>query len=301
MIRVQPRAGASSISSGWSAIRDVVVQAAAADPDTGLTCLQIRGHGVRVEHVHLVRCRVGLDVDGDGTAPFNANDTRVDGLRVAHATERAVWVHGHDSQAGVFTAVEVEDGGGVLDSSFLGNVWVGPSMHAEVCDIGDDPVLCAYSFEVTGSANGSTVIGGYVENQVATQGTADPYGDVGSLYIGGNMIPRLVGGGERVGKQRARLVFADESYTVRIPASTRGLLEATLTDDDPPQGSLRLRFERWEGGLWLIGDAFGLGGLGHAVPHAFQLQWLGTEVGRCSDGVDNDADGAIDGADSECP
>lgn len=79
----------------------------------------------------------GIEITAEaGNMNTNASGWRLDTVYVQQCGQNGVYVAGADANAGVATLVTIENcgGWGVLDTSFLGNLWEGVMVHA--CTLG---------------------------------------------------------------------------------------------------------------------------------------------------------------------
>jgi hypothetical protein len=114
----------------WSVIRNLSVQSqggAGAVPEVHGIVMKARA---AVENVYVKGFSgngIRIDADVNDVPPTNANNWRIDTVRIDGCGSHGLFVDGGDTNAGTATAVDSSSNGGwgIYDSSFLGNTYVG--------------------------------------------------------------------------------------------------------------------------------------------------------------------------------
>lgn len=112
----------------WSVIRNVVIRAIGKDdePTNGITLLdRATIENVWVSSFSGVGILIEADVNQD--PPTNANNWRINDVRIDNCDSHGLFVNGGDANGGVAIALDSSSNGGwgIFDSSFLGNTYIG--------------------------------------------------------------------------------------------------------------------------------------------------------------------------------
>ncbi|RAL20127.1 hypothetical protein DL240_18635 [Lujinxingia litoralis] len=202
-----------SAPADWSSVRDLsFVPTTPSQPHQGIG-IDVRAHGLRLDNLFFDRMGTGIRahsiVDGQHA---NLNIQQWSRLVFWECHEHAMHLAGGDTNAGLFTGLEVRAGNGILDSSFLGNTYISPTINSTTVD----------ALTLDSSASSATVLGAYTEINAPLM-RANSFHD---LHLGGNAIDRLDSEGDRIGRHHASLRFRDPQtgLRVRIPGASHAAL-----------------------------------------------------------------------------
>lgn len=170
--------------------------------------VDVRGHGVRLDNLHLFRQGTGVRAYtyvGDEFA--NINSQQWARITFEEQYDYAIDIRGGDANAGLMSGMIVKNGAGIYERSFLGNTYIAPTLKN----------THTRSLEAGSNAGRNTILGAYIDDASPTP-TSESMHD---LHVGGNAIHRVQGPGDRVGGQAARLRFShpDNGMQTRIPGS----------------------------------------------------------------------------------
>ncbi len=161
-------------------------------------------------------------VDGTVTWGYvsgsNANNWRLDHIRVSANGGHGIYCHGADSNAGLGIGVDASEnsGYGIYDDSFLGNTWVG-------CHVATNRMGGYFS----GGANARSVfLGCYGESDNPPSRIAPPSQVYGGLHANG-----VFGANAAATNQGLSIVNNSVSGIARFGENNRSTLQATGTTD----------------------------------------------------------------------
>lgn len=194
--------------AAWSSVRDLsFAPTIPSQPHDGIG-LDVRAHGLRLDNLYFDRMGTGIRahsiVDGQHA---NLNIQQWSRIVFYECHNYAMHLAGGDTNAGLFTGLEVRAGNGILDSSFLGNTYVSPTINSTTVD----------ALTLDSTASSATVLGAYTEINAPPM-QAHSFHD---LHLGGNAIDRLISEGDRIGRHHASLRFRhpQTGLRVRIPGA----------------------------------------------------------------------------------
>jgi hypothetical protein len=263
----------------------ILVQA----PDLGLDNLRLQ---------HFGRCIYADSRHGAA----NANWQYFTRMFLGNCDDASIEFDGSDSQESLVMGVRTQDGEGLVDRANAGTTWIAPAF---------ENVDSSYHAL---DAAASTIVGMAME-----AGDPDPVTVVQNTFVGGPVMNHLQGSETRVGPGRSRLTFSRGAggTTVAVPGQSKHTALEWEHDEDCEMsgGTCTSGAERWEIKFetdvhrWEIRQGvtrpyswYGKGASGPpggVLPNNgdFELGSSGYEDGAalCSDGVDNDADGVVDG------
>ncbi len=135
-------------SGAWSIIRDLAI-VAKGKTVAGADGIRMYARA-KVENVYIDRMSgSGVAVlGGVGKGPSgvntNANNWRMENVRITNCGDHGVYLNGTDANAGVGIGIDCSSNGGwgIWDSSFLGNVWIG--CHASTNGRGTVPSMVSH-------------------------------------------------------------------------------------------------------------------------------------------------------------
>lgn len=262
-------------SASYSKIEDMRFDPVASlrnDPHAAVG-IDVRAHGVRIDNLFVsrlgtgIRAVSGLDLNGDGDTDDADEYANVDAqqwsaIRFDNCYHNAIYMDGADANAGTLTGIEILGGAGLEDGSEFGNTYVGLSAEG----------THDTSVTLSGAAQASVVIGGYVERGDAKAQSASE----GTLWAGGNAVSYLDGPSERVGYSNAMLRFKDPSgLTVTIPGGPNSAFRFQHPNESKDWG---LVYEdSWKAWMFAYGSnptdgwVYGWTGDGHASGPANEL------------------------------
>lgn len=226
MIGIRLANGAS-----WSSVRNLRIDPQTPSSEHDGIGIDVRAHGVRLKNLFIRMMGTGIRAHtrvNDDHANVNTQQWSRIILRRNH--HHGLHVRSGDSNAGLFTGIEVLGGGGITDDSFLGNTYVAPVIQTEHEN----------AFNITGRAGSSTVLGLYLEDS-APPPTSSSQSDV---FLGGTSIRRLQSPGDRIGNLRSRIRFQipDGKAAISIPAGPHEPLGFTHLDErEEVNGELQRR------------------------------------------------------------
>ncbi len=192
--------------ASWSRIENLRIDPH--DPRTEHTGIgiDVRSHGVRLKNILVRRMGTGIRAHtrANDLPHANVNTQQWSRIILRNNYHHGMHVRSQDSNAGLFSGIEVLGGGGIQDDSFLGNTYIAPVIQSQTSS----------SFARTGRAGASTVLGMYLEDSAADPVTNSQ----NDLHVGGNAIRRLETVGDRVGGLATTLRFRnDAGVQMRIP------------------------------------------------------------------------------------
>ena len=205
----------------WSSVRDLSFASQTPSQAHQGIGLDVRAHGLRLDNLYFDRMGTGIRahsmVDGEHA---NLNIQQWSRIVFYECHNYAAHLAGGDSNAGLFSGLEVRAGNGILDSSFLGNTYVSPTINSTTVD----------ALTLDSTASSATVLGAYTEIN-APDMQAHSFHD---LHLGGNAIDRLNSEGDRIGRHHASLRFRHPAtgLRVRIP----GAAHAAIAFNHPLDG-----------------------------------------------------------------
>ncbi len=170
--------------------------------------VDVRGHGVRLDNLEIYRQGTGVRAFtyvGDEYA--NINSLQFGRLKMEEGYDYAMDIRGGDANAGLMRGVEVMGGAGIYERSFLGNTYIGATLKG----------THTRSLEAGSNAGRNLLLGTYIE-----EGDPIPTSEsMHDLHVGGNVITRVVGPGDRLGERWSRMRFAHENsgMTGQVPGS----------------------------------------------------------------------------------
>lgn len=243
-----------SRGASWASVRDLRV--VGPGPESSTVGIEVQCHGLRLDNLWLERLGQAVQAisrprggpcDNDDNCPdgscvrgscllatLNANTQRWTNL-IVRRCGGGIRLQGADANAGLLQGLEIlSTPRAVQDESFLGNVYVGPTIAS-----GREASLA-----LGGSAQYSTVLGGYVERDGARVQTGPR-----TLLVGGNAVPYMDGPGERVGYRSSRLRFADLETQLRVDLPGRAGPLSWRHPDDAAGWELR-RYPNPNGASW---------------------------------------------------
>ncbi len=293
---------ASAGHAGWSSVLNLGLRPLT-DGNTTNTGLLLHTHGVRLTNVRVNGLGTCIDADSV-TNVYNVNTSQWENVLLEGCKTYAAYLHGYDTNAGFFRGVEVLGGVGIRDSSFSHSTWIGVQTEDTAFATNDPtaPAGTMHSISVEGVPY-STVIGTYLENSDPA-----PRSSGAVLWVGGAAAKRAPEDAERLGNGRSRLVFqsSDTGYQVVIPGTTAEQYAIHVQNRAEEQFGYRLRVLNGQWGFWHEDNV--------SVGFTWKSSDVASERGRfslgskataeagyaCCDGVDNDANGALDCADPSC-
>ena len=222
-----------NVAASRSTIRDLSIspQNTAQNANIGI---DIKVAGVRLNNLRIQKIGTAIQAHGGvdhDSAYANVNSQQWSHLSIFDCYVAAISTDGTDAQGGLIEGVEIVGGEGIHESSFLGNVYVAALI--------ENAAPATQSFRIDGAANSSTVIGAYVENSAPT-----PKADgLNTLFVGGNIIPRLDSPGDRVGSQWTQLRFqrkyGDRNIREAIPGNDASVIQWQLNPTETSEWKLR--------------------------------------------------------------
>lgn len=213
-------------SGAWGArVRDVCVFGQSQDGAAhGTDGILVEAYGAEVRDAFIRFVGIGIHIAGSQTKNTNANGFAVSDVSIFNC-DIGLHIKGGDTNAGQFVGVKIDScRSGILDESFLGNVFVSTMLHT----------ISEHAYKCTVGANYSTFIGTYMELDC---GSALPNGIHGTIvdkwrqsWIGGAAVTYCKVA-DRLGYGSTRLRFGETAsdgvrYTVRIPDAA---VEAVFT------------------------------------------------------------------------
>ncbi len=217
-----------------STLRDLTVEGRG--PARGGVGVDVRTHGVRIDNLWVRRietairahsrledersCSADTDCACDGRCECleghcasyaNANTQRWTNVLIVQCGT-GISVRGGDANASLIAGAEIlGTPHAIVDDSFLGNVYVGPTLET----------AREQSIALLQEASYSTVVGAYIERN-----SARAIGPARGLFVGGNAVHFVEGNAERVGSQSARLTFwsPETNLRVTVPGSRDSVL-----------------------------------------------------------------------------
>ncbi len=194
--------------AAWSSVKNLRIDPQEPGIEHAGIGIDVRAHGVRLENLMIRRMGTGIraHTQVEDLDPANVNTQQWSRIILQRNFEHGLHVQSGDSNAGLFSGIEILGGGGIQDDSFLGNTYIAPVIQNSDSNS---------SMEITSAAGASTVLGLYVEDS-----SADPSAkSLSDVHLGGNAIRRLQTTGDRIGSRRGRIRFGNaEGIEMRIPA-----------------------------------------------------------------------------------
>lgn len=193
--------------AAWSSVKNLRIEAQQPGVEHDGIGIDVRAHGLRLENLLIRRMGTGIraHTQVEDLDPANFNTQQWSRIILQRNFEHGLHVRSGDSNAGLFSGIEVLGGGGIQDDSFLGNTYIAPVIQND----GEA------SLDITGQAGASTVLGMYVEDSSAAP-RSNARNDV---HLGGNAIRRLDSSGDRIGQRHSRVHFRNAAgIQMRIPA-----------------------------------------------------------------------------------
>lgn len=249
--------------------------------------IRVRAGRVKLRDVRVSDTRTGIEVLGIGAD--NANAIFVQNVHVWRS-QIGIYLDGADANAGVFQHVDLNANyRGIVDSSFLGNTWIGATIHpyaslpeGSACDVECDEqnpcgawatcvnevCVCDESFVCRGggptcqpaaiwsdNANAANVFEGtYLEgNERGFQLSSSQ-----AVVVGGNGVREAEGPASRLGSARSRAVFSfgenagPDRSEVRLGSSSNIPIRIDSTDAQGVDETLMLRRFGGAGSPWCL-------------------------------------------------
>ncbi len=163
--------------------------------------IDVRAHGARLDNLYIRRMGTGIRAHtrADDLPDANVNMQQWSRIVLQRNFHKGMHVQSRDSNAGLFTGIDVRGGGGIVDESFLGNTYVSPTVQNE----SEFP-----SFKATSNAAATTTLGLYVESGAQIPRS----GSLRDMHVGGNAIRRFDSPGGRVGGLGSQLRFSNARH-----------------------------------------------------------------------------------------
>lgn len=210
----------------------------------GSTGILVRAHSATLRDVTVDRVTTGVHVDGSDASPGNpnANGFRAFGLRVWNARV-GMRFEGADANAGVIVGADFNAcWRGIEESSFLGNTFVGTTIHPQPQNATPPAIL------VDSESSSSVWIGTYLEGDAGFVAESRK-----TLIVGGNAVRAAsVGNGrpEVIGERRGRLWFGESPTEVGV--GTDPMIPFRWSYVDQHQRTINWMIRRWDDGRWCI-------------------------------------------------
>ena len=189
----------------WSTVKNLRIQPQERGEHEGIG-IDVRAHGLRLENLWIQYMGTGIRAHtyANDLGHANVNTQQWSRIILSNNYHHGMHVRSGDSNAGLFSGIEVLGGAGIQDDSFLGNTYLSPVITSDR----------GASLDISSNASSSLVLGLYLEDS-AKNPTAVSAND---LHVGGNAINRLETRGDRIGRQHTKLRFRNEhGVRMRIP------------------------------------------------------------------------------------
>lgn len=195
-------------ASNHSSIRNLSIEPVDAEVEHEGIGIAIYAPGVRLDNLHIKAMGRGVYIPSS-PEPLEADRVAQQWNRLVFEDNHqyAIAIEGEDVHGGLIAGVQILGGNGIRDRSFIGNVYIAPTISETRLD--------SLTLESTQSA--SLVLGA----QIDLISPAPRSQSEDDLHIGGSAIDRLLGPGDRVGGETSYLRFRAPTGGMRleVPAS----------------------------------------------------------------------------------
>lgn len=223
----------------WSRLEGLTLVGDRKAPDDASVGLLVHAHGATIRDVTVDRFNRGILVDGTGDTGANANGVQIDRVRIWNARV-GLRLQGADANGGTITGADFNAcWRSVEDASFLGNTFIGTTVHPQPQRQTPPAIL------VSNQNASSVFVGTYIEGGggIHTESRR-------SLFLGGLALRHVSGRGEWIGERRGRLTFGDAPTEVMVGYEPE--IPFRWTYIDAHGRTMRWSIRRWPDGLWCI-------------------------------------------------
>lgn len=220
----------------WTVLRNFKIQGTEPARENESIGVDARAHGIRLDNIQFARLGTGVrahtTVDGEYA---NVNTQQWARLTLDEIYHYGLTLRAGDANAGLMTSIDIRDGAGIYDRSFLGNTHIGVNVKGSR----------NHSVTFASNAGRNSLFGAHIAEGDPAPQSASKH----DLFVGGDAIARVEGSGDRIGSRASRVNFhdpdknhesSDPGLAVRVPGGPN----SAISWNHPAEG------DRWYMRYW---------------------------------------------------